>query len=94
MEELISSGSIAALAIGIVIAEAAILVPLWMRWRIGIRPAELLFNLGAGGSLMLSLLLAQIGAPWWALALALISAMVCHVLDQRQRWRPTSTRPN
>lgn len=67
--------------------QAVVLVALARRTGRGVPPASLLATLAAGGFLLLALRSALIGAWWGWTGLALLAALVAHLVDLRLRWR-------
>lgn len=86
LQWLIESGTIVLIMLAVVVLEALALLQLWHRRRQGIPPADLLANLGAGGSLMLALYLVLTDADWPWLTAALLLSLACHSIDIGRRW--------
>ena len=87
LADLISSGRIVDLMGAFVALEVALLLAWRARTGDGIPAAQLLANIGAGGSLMLALRAALTGASTGAIAAWLVAALVCHGADLALRWR-------
>jgi len=87
METLITSGRIADLILGLVVLEATVLIGYWYRSRRGIVPAELIFNLASGASLLLALRAALTQSGWRTVATFLAAAGLAHACDLYRRWR-------
>ena len=87
IESLIESGRIVDVMAVFVAIEIVCLVLYWRRTGRGIPPRALLLNIGAGGSLMLALRAALVGASSASVAAWLLGALVFHVADLAQRWR-------
>ncbi len=85
IDELFSSGQIIDLIIAFVVAEAALLV-FFRNWH-GIPLPGLLGNLLSGVCLLVALRLALVGASWQWIALALVAALLAHIMDFNSRWR-------
>ena len=87
LESLIASGRIVDLMGAFILLEIVALMLYWRRTGRGVPPAPLLLNIGAGGSLMLALRAVLSGAGTPLVVLWLLSSLVFHVADLRQRWR-------
>ncbi len=87
VQEIIESGRIVDLMVAFVVIEFVLLLLWRARSGHGIAPAALLVNLCAGGSLMLALGSVLKGYNWQVTAALLVTALVFHVADLRQRWR-------
>ena len=88
MREIIESGAIVDVMLLFVAIEVALLLLIRRRSGAGIAPRALLLNVGAGVSLMLALRTALVGAGWTWIAACLVGALVFHVADLAERWRP------
>lgn len=86
MAALFADGSVAALLLGFVLVEAALLVAWHRRTGRGLPPAEVASLLLPGACLMLALWAALAGAWWGWIGLALAASLATHLLDLRRRW--------
>lgn len=86
MEALLTSGRIAELILALMAVEVAVLLFLWFRHGVGIRPLSLITNMAAGGSLVLALYVTLIGGSPYTLAAILLLSLVAHVADMAVRW--------
>lgn len=75
------------LVIVVTLIEWAALVMLWRHSGRGVPPGVLTWILLPGLCLMLAARSVMIGAPWYWLALLLLSAGIAHLIDLRSRWR-------
>lgn len=75
------------LLLGLVLLEAIALVVHARRTGRGVPPASLLATLAAGGFLLVALRAALSGGWWGWPGLALLAALVAHLVDLRLRWR-------
>ncbi len=89
LQDLITSGHIVDLMLGFVALEVTAIAIYRKRTGGGLAMVPLLINIGAGGSLMLALRMALADAGWTWIAPFLISALVFHIADLRQRWSPS-----
>ena len=80
-----TGGGLAALALGVLALEA--IAVLALRDRLGPRAVPLLVNAATGAVLMLIVLVAQRGGPWWAVASLFTLAFALHVVDGAMRLR-------
>ena len=87
MAALVGSGRIVDLILLLVLVEAACLIGWRCRSGRGPRPAMVIANLAAGGSLLLALRAALAGASWPWIACALGVALAAHIADLGLRWR-------
>lgn len=87
MKDLISSGRIVDLILGIIVLEALVVAALALarRWRLA--AFGLLMNLAAGAALLLALRSVLIDASWMMTGAWLAAAFVAHLLDLGQRIR-------
>jgi hypothetical protein len=92
MAALFADGSVAALLLGFVLVEAALLVAWHRRTGHGLPPAEVTSLLLPGACLMLALWAALAGAWWGWIGLALAASLATHLLDLRRRWSAQSGR--
>lgn len=87
LDSLIASGRIVTV-MGVFVALEVVALLVWRaRTGRGIPAAQLLANIGAGGSLMLALRAALVGAGTGAVAGWLLGALVFHAADLALRWR-------
>jgi hypothetical protein len=86
VQEIIQSGDIVLVMLGVVALEVLALVSLWLRSGRGVAPLPLLLNLGAGCSLMLALGATLKGFDWRLTASLLVVSGIFHLADLRQRW--------
>jgi hypothetical protein len=85
--DLLTSGRLVDLILGLVAVEAVVLLVLAARAARGPRARELVANLAAGVFLLLALRAALAGAaPVW-IAASLVGALVAHLADLVLRWR-------
>ncbi len=86
LEEQALNGVLMEFALAVLALELLVL----LRFRRGLAQApssaSLIANAGAGGSLLLTALLAQLEAPAQALMATLLMALAFHSWDQWQRW--------
>ncbi|MDJ0760660.1 MAG: hypothetical protein QNJ19_14790 [Woeseiaceae bacterium] len=87
LSELILSGRIIDIVIGVLIVELLLVSILYRTQGKGIPPYPLLVNIGAGGSLALAIKAAVTDAGWQWIALWLVTSLVFHVLDISARWQ-------
>ena len=87
INQLLASGGIVALILGLMVFEACLLIPYYQRTGKGIAPRELLLTLAAGGSLVLAMGAVMLAAPLRWVGMALGLALVTHVADICFRWR-------
>jgi hypothetical protein len=87
MADFFASGRVVDLILILMLAEALVVLAWWRRTGRGLAPAAFLPFLLAGGCLMLALRAALVGAAWPWMALALLGALLAHLLDLRRRWR-------
>ena len=87
LEELFASGRITELILMLVAVEAAVLLLLHKWTGRGVPAGQLLANLAAGATLMLSLRSALLDEPWSTTALWLLLALFAHGADLLTRWR-------
>lgn len=87
MEAFFSSGSVADVALGVMVLEAIILYVL-IAYRGDVeRYRSLMANLAAGASLVIAVRLALVGAHWQWIAAALAASLVAHSVDLALRLR-------
>ncbi|MBS0240811.1 MAG: hypothetical protein JSS20_01455 [Proteobacteria bacterium] len=80
MSELFSSGAVADVIIAFMLVEAALIAVI--KRPLPIRQLRMMAaNLGAGASLVVALRLALTGHHWSLIALALVAAMIAHLLE-------------
>ena len=84
---LINSGRIVDIMVAFVVVEVIVLIIYRQRTGRGLPAVALLANVGAGGSLMLSLGAALKGMGATAIAACLVLSLVFHVTDLVIRWR-------
>lgn len=87
MENLFSSGRIVEIILVLAALEGVALYLFWKRTGRGVSGRLLLPNLLAGLALMFAIYLALTGAWWGWLGLALLVALLAHVVDLAVRWR-------
>ena len=87
MAELVASGRIVDLIIGLMVVEGLVLAIHHRRTGRGIGAVELAVSLLAGAFLLLSLRAALTGAAWPTIAMWLTGALVAHLADVARRWR-------
>ena len=80
-----AGGGLASLALAVLATEAAAVLA--FRARLGPRATPLLLNATTGAVLMLIVLVAQRGGPWWAIALLFTLAFGLHMADGAIRLR-------
>lgn len=86
LAELIESGRIVDIIVGLVALEALALV-VYRRWTtFGPAPADVATMLLGGVCLMLALRAALTGAGWVWVAVFLSASLVAHLADLRRRW--------
>lgn len=85
MAALFESGRVVDLILAIMAIEALLFVILAISWRARLPIAGLLFNLAAGGCLLLALRAVLTGADWVVAGAWLAAALVAHVADLIQR---------
>ncbi len=87
MKVLFEGGTLYTLIVGGMGIEALVLTLYHQRTGRGVAPGAFLLNLASGMNLMLALL-DRVEGRWWGLiALHLLVALVCHVLDLKRLWR-------
>ena len=84
---ILNSPMIALLVLLVLLIEAAALGILWQTRRIGLPATVTVWFLGAGAAFSIALWVALSDGNPTTLAIALVVAFVCHVLDLRQRWQ-------
>jgi hypothetical protein len=94
MIQLVSSGAIFGLILALMILEACVLIPYHLRTGSGIAPRSLLYNLLAGGGLLLAMAAFILKAPWACTGFALGLALIGHVADLSHRWQAERSRAN
>lgn len=87
MAELLTSGRLIDLILGLVLVEALALVLLHHLTGKGVAPRELIGLLLAGGFLLVALRAALVGAAWYWIGLWLTLALLAHLADLALRWR-------
>ena len=87
MQNWIESGRIVDLMLLVVAIEICVLLAYRVRTGRGLSLPAVIFNIGAGGSLMVALKLKFAGAEWLWIAGALVAALVLHVSALAYRWR-------
>lgn len=87
LQELVSSGRIAELILGLVVLEGAGLMLLHKMTGRGVPARQLIPNLAAGATLVLALRSALLDQPWFITALWLALALLAHGADLMARWR-------
>ena len=87
MAELFASGRIVDLVLLLVVLEVAALP--WLLQRMGsrVRLGQLLPNIAAGAALFIALRLTISEASWHWVAVAMIAALLAHLVDLNQRIR-------
>ena len=86
MHDLLVSGRIVDLILGLMVPEAIGLLALWRLTGNGVRPLPLLANLAAGGMLLLALRSVLTGGSPAMLGMFLLLSLVAHVVDLACRW--------
>lgn len=86
LEEQALNGVLLEFALAVLALELLVLLRLRRSLAQAPTSASLIANAGAGGSLLLTALLAQLEAPAPALMAALLMALAFHSWDQWQRW--------
>lgn len=86
LEEQALNGVLLEFALAVLAVELLVLLRLRRSLAQAPTSASLIANAGAGGSLLLTALLAQTGAPAQAFMGALLLALAFHSWDQWQRW--------
>jgi hypothetical protein len=87
MSALFVSGHIVDAILILVVLEAALLAIWHARTGRGIPPGALAGTLCSGAALLLAVRAALVGAWWGWVALALLAALLAHLVDLRGRWR-------
>ena len=87
MEQLIASGRVVDLILGLMLLEAIAIGAYHAGTGRGIGPVDLAINLLAGVALLLALRAALTGAGWQAIAGILGVAGLLHVADLTRRWK-------
>ena len=82
------------LVIAITVLEGVALALYHWRTGRGMSPRDFVPNLIAGLALMLALRAGQAAAPWFWVALALMTAGLAHAADLRRRWRGGRNKTN
>jgi len=86
IEDLIASGRIVDLILGLVVVQFLALVLYRRATGRGPAPADIAFTLLAGAGLLLALRAALTGAGWASIAAFLVLALVAHLADLARRW--------
>ena len=86
IEDLIASGRIVDLILGLVVVQFVALVLYRRATKRGPAPADIAFTLLAGAGLLLALRAALTGAGWISIAAYLVLALVAHLADLARRW--------
>ena len=86
IEELVSSGRIVDLILGLVGVQFAALAAYRRMTGRGPAPADIVFSLLAGAGLLLALRAALTQAGWIAISAFLALALVAHLADLSRRW--------
>lgn len=86
MDALLTSGRITELILALMAIEIAVLLLLWFRHGIGVRPLSLLANMVAGGSLVSALYVVLTGGSSGTLAVILLVSLIAHLADMATRW--------
>lgn len=86
MNQLFTSGQIVDLILAAIAVEAALMYFYHRKSGKGIAPLDALFNLLAGGGLLLALRGALVQTDWGWIAVALLAAFIAHALDLWRRW--------
>ena len=81
-------GSIADLVLAVMVIEAAVLIALSRRGASKFSAAIIILALLPGFFLVLALRGALIRAEWFWIALALMGALLTHLIDMRMRFQP------
>ena len=87
MEELVASGRIVDLILGLMLLEAVAIGAYHAGTGRGIGPVDLAINLLAGVALLSALRAALTGAGWRTIAAIVAVAGVLHVADLARRWK-------
>ncbi|MDJ0917420.1 MAG: hypothetical protein QNJ05_06605 [Woeseiaceae bacterium] len=87
LSELILSGRIIDIVLGVLILELLLISMLYRTKGKGVPPYPLLVNIGAGGSLALGIKASVTGADWQWIAVWLVASLVFHILDISARWQ-------
>ena len=87
MGDLIASGRLVDLILGLVVAEAGLVLAYRSRTGRGVAFVDLLCNQLAGAFLLLALRAALTQAGWTWIALNLSAALAAHLADLRRRWQ-------
>ena len=86
-------GRIADLVLAVMVVEAVLLVALSRRSASSISAVSIMSALFPGFFLVLALRAAFVHADWFWIALALIGALITHLIDMRMRFQPRSASP-
>ncbi len=81
-------GSIADLVLAVMAVEAAMLIALSRRSALTLSVASIMSALLPGFFLALALRAALVRAEWFWIALALVVALLTHIIDMRMRFQP------
>jgi hypothetical protein len=87
MGNLIASGHIVDVILGLVAVECLVMTIYRRRTGFGIPARDLIANLLSGVCLLLALRCALAGLSWVWIAICLAAALLSHLADLRQRWR-------
>ncbi len=87
MRDLVTSGNVALLALGVLLLEVIALATLRTRLRRGPRVGDLLLMALPGACLLGAVYCARAFEDWRAVLLALGLALPAHLADVRRRWR-------
>ena len=86
IEELVASGRIVDVILGLVVVQFIALALYRRATGRGPAPADIAFSLLAGAGLLLALRAALTGADWTSIAAFLAAALVAHLADLARRW--------
>ncbi len=87
MSALFASGHIVDAILALVVLETVLLAVWHRRTGRGVAPSAMAATLCSGAALLLAVRAALVGAWWGWVALALLAALLAHLLDLRGRWR-------
>ena len=82
----IASGRVLDVILAGMVLEGVLLVAIWRARRRGIAPGVLLPNLLSGMCLLLAMRAGLAGAWWGWIALPLLAALCCHLMELRRSW--------
>lgn len=87
LQQLVESGRIFDIMLVVIALEIVVLIGYRVFTGKGLTVPSIVLNIGAGGSLMVTLKLLYDGAGWQLIAAALVASLFFHTGDLVYRWR-------